>query len=445
VLKSRCRLCAKQIDLKSPYCGQPKQPFSNEFRDIFNVDIEKDVTSVHPPKVCDAHVRFFTRYRELKKNGREMRTTQTTHKFIAHTETGCEVCEIPQKRPCPGRPRKPQMSSGSQPAQQILTSLHGAKEVSLIQDEVTELMKKVCSLGDSNRKAFLSDLCHNIDVSDRGLMAHELGSMQSDSLGREAASLEGKYMDISFLKNLTIGDYVSCMDPVTLNYIDGLCGAGETFMTAHVMEILYKMKRKRLVAPLSFLHNLDTYALTGSRQCLDRNSVGEPSGSYQTIVNWIDRQASKIPICPEGDIVYVFDNDQVIGKTYYIQPNSKVKSSVITNCAWIIIDEHGELQKRPDLMPRNWLNCPGFISKVTAVRESSTDLYSKLNEIHYQQTYLFIDAAIQQVMNEQSRNVEGHYIDVIDMDIERKSQEKPTSAEHNVREFGFDSSETYER
>ena len=69
--------------------------------------------------------------------------------------------------------------------------------------------------------------------------------------------------------------------------------------------------------------------------------------------------ACTTPECPEGCIVSVFDNDQVIGRRYQVTPNNKLKTSVITNCAWIQLDEDGSLQKQ-DLLPHNWFSLQGF-------------------------------------------------------------------------------------
>jgi hypothetical protein len=434
----RCRVCASKIDRGAKYNGQPKEKFKNEFQEIFDLDIGADDTTMHPNKVCDAHVRFFTRYREAKCEGREMCSSLSIHQFNSHSEN-CEFCHPPgepvaKKRYTAGRPKK-QQATGPQPGKkQILSPLMPAEDAEIPVPVIPELIQKIQSLDISNREAFLSNLCDSVNHSDRVFLAHKLGAIQSDAFGKEAASIEGKYMDIQFLNTLNLSDYVSNMDPVTLSYFDGLCNSSkDIYMTAHIMEILYKIKRKRVVAPLCFLYNLDAYALTGSKQCLERNSMREPSGTYQTVINWIERQASTAPVCPDGDILCIFDNDQVIGKCYFIHPDSKVKSSVITNCAWVAIEEYGTLQKRTDLLPRNWLNSPSFVAKVKAVRESSTDHYTQLGIIHYEQVYLFIHAAIEQVLSEQKWK-DGSIVDEVDEMVKQKTAKRSEDPEHHSKE-----------
>ena len=43
-------------------------------------------------------------------------------------------------------------------------------------------------------------------------------------------------------------------------------------------------------------------------------------------------------------IITGFDNDQFIGKTYTVQQDNKMKSSLITTCAYIQLDATVELQ-----------------------------------------------------------------------------------------------------
>ena len=57
----------------------------------------------------------------------------------------------------------------------------------------------------------------------------------------------------------------------------------------------------------------------------------------------------------KGDILNVFDNDQVIGKTYIVKPNNKVNVSIITNRAWIPLHNSRDLQSNPDLLPGKWM------------------------------------------------------------------------------------------
>ena len=61
------------------------------------------------------------------------------------------------------------------------------------------------------------------------------------------------------------------------------------------------------------------------------------------------------PSCSNVDIVIGFDKDQVVGKTYTVQPNNKVRSSVVTTTAFIQLDATGALQTNENFSPGVWL------------------------------------------------------------------------------------------
>ena len=60
-------------------------------------------------------------------------------------------------------------------------------------------------------------------------------------------------------------------------------------------------------------------------------SSSSPAGSHSFILEWIKLQAAHALPPPVGDVLVAFDKDQVIGKTYHVRPNNKVKTSVITS------------------------------------------------------------------------------------------------------------------
>ena len=102
-----------------------------------------------------------------------------------------------------------------------------------------------------------------------------------------------------------------------------LCGvkshAAATLQTtkmAMLIENLYGIHGRCLVLPLSFLINL---VITKLSKCkLTSNILGRlsPGGTYQHIFNWV-KEVTESPLLtvPSGDVKYMFDNSQKIGKT----------------------------------------------------------------------------------------------------------------------------------
>ena len=71
----------------------------------------------------------------------------------------------------------------------------------------------------------------------------------------------------------------------------------------------------------------------------------------------MDLQADQnSPICPEGDVVISFDNEQFIGRSWTIKPANKVKQSVIINIEAIQLNEEMKVHQDKDLHPKRWLS-----------------------------------------------------------------------------------------
>jgi hypothetical protein len=84
-----------------------------------------------------------------------------------------------------------------------------------------------------------------------------------------------------------------------------------------------------------------------------------PAGKYTTINKWFKEQAQHTTInkwfkeqaqyslqCPDGDLIAVVDNEQVVGKTWTIKPDNRVSVSVITNITVLPLTSSIEIQNR---------------------------------------------------------------------------------------------------
>ena len=48
--------------------------------------------------------------------------------------------------------------------------------------------------------------------------------------------------------------------------------------------------------------------------------------------------------CPDGDVVFMFDNEQILGKSWSVTAQNKVKMSVITNVAVLKLKDSNKQQ-----------------------------------------------------------------------------------------------------
>ncbi len=69
--------------------------------------------------------------------------------------------------------------------------------------------------------------------------------------------------------------------------------------------------------------------------------------------------------------------------------------------AIIQLDPMNNLQKKPDLLPFNWIKLDDFEEKILKLRDSQDPYFQELDQPLYDQTYYFINSAIKSVLEEQ--------------------------------------------
>lgn len=126
------------------------------------------------------------------------------------------------------------------------------------------------------------------------------------------------------------------------------------------IEQIYSARHKRLVLPLYFKQKLLTYSLSNSKLLLNFNDHVMPAGSYYIfhityLKNWLSEQAGDELSVPDGVVIIVFDNEQVVGKRYTVKADcNTVPLSVITSRAYLSIDG-SDLQENFEFKAKHWL------------------------------------------------------------------------------------------
>ena len=142
--------------------------------------------------------------------------------------------------------------------------------------------------------------------------------------------------------------------------------------------------------------------------------VSYGGGGSTTIKDWLNCLPKENPPIPEGVLLNVFDNEQVIGRKRGLRPKNKCTSSVITNKAFVSLvlpSEHGGwIQERKDLKPpvcssvnelehyidvsriemaKNTArsNKTNFMEVANAVIKQDSDYFIDLEKEHYVQLY----------------------------------------------------------
>ena len=122
-----------------------------------------------------------------------------------------------------------------------------------------------------------------------------------------------------------------------------------------------------------FFTNLVTTKLTKCK--LTSNILGRlsPGGTYQHIFNWI-KEVTESPLLtvPSGDVKYMFDNSQKIGKTWQLMAYSKQPSSVVTCHAVAKLGGGTSLQNDSQLSPRKWFPDIQDVSNIKSTEKENT-------------------------------------------------------------------------
>ena len=83
-----------------------------------------------------------------------------------------------------------------------------------------------------------------------------------------------------------------------------------------------------------------------------------------------------------------FDNNQVVGKSWHVSIDNKVKSSCLTSICAVVIDtgsfnfsnEKFKIAKHP----KNWFNYTGFVQKLDNIRNQDGTYFDEVYDKYYQ-------------------------------------------------------------
>ena len=107
-----------------------------------------------------------------------------------------------------------------------------------------------------------------------------------------------------------------------------------------------------------------------------------------------------------GDVLGVFDSNQIMQRRWQITLNNVVKSSVITMVMFFHIYPNGVLQEREDLKPFNWSLKVKYIDQNPAIVKTK-----------FEHQHEWLDGIIMQVASEQRISEEGNqnFVDEVDL------------------------------
>ena len=387
-LQQLCRICGFKTSSR-----RSKLTLKDEILFTTSIDILNDDPNVHPAYVCGGDAA------KLYRSRTDNFITIQTVTFHPHSDT-CVTCKSFLSESSDNQSRK------------RLRSNDNANSRSL--GDPTELENALMSLSKKDRLQCLKTVFTRLPFDEKCDLMYEFGSAIGPIIKQGLNSQNGgEHLDPGKLTEFSLTKYASEQFPLLTQFFCGLCGndldhvPGDELrchQMATACEVIYKMIDASYTGTLSFLHSLNIYGITKSKLAVNLSAGALAGGKYSTITRWLDNQGHTSMPCPSGDIVVMFDNNQIVGKTWSIKPNNKVQLSIVTNVGAVALTNSNGLEARKDIHPRKWLNIMNNEGVVDSMLDSDNPELSLLEEIHNNQLKCYVTAAIEILCDE---NVHG--------------------------------------
>ena len=247
------------------------------------------------------------------------------------------------------------------------------------------------------------------------------------------------YDQLQTIENFELSQYIESFDEFLLNAILAFTGQRkDTVKLQHLVPLLesvYRISDPKFIGAWSFMQNLITFSTAKSRHACNVLGTAIPGAKYSNIAGFLSNtESGNEADCPDGDVVFMFDNEQVIGKSWSVTAKNKVKMSIITNVAVLKL-EASSYQTVEHLMPGQWLTSEGKEGVIEelckelgdqpahGLRDSS--FFQNLKKEHYKELYRTLDIVIEQVQGEVKTDLEsGKVFDYIDQAVSKMMIEK---------------------
>ena len=383
---------------------------------------------------------------------------QLKFNFIKHSSLNCSICE-PTKtgRKCKKRETSVQIPVKNQTHGCINNSQENNTRNANIEktgthddpDMVQDLREYLNKMLPHQKKDFFKNITDVLHSDERADLCYYLGKAEELSVSKDILSLCHQYKRVDLLSQMDLVDWFNKRNKSVCYFLQGIgkldAELNETLVSktniiplVRAIEQVYMIRYTNFISPLSFLTNVCIYTMTGSKACVNLCGSSNPAGHYSTVTKWLKEQGTEEQKCPAGDLINVFDNEQVISRKSGIKSDHKSSVSVITNKGFVVLDAHGVLQQNKNLQPLHTLKlkdgftdqnqfsnlkeCQYFQSAVDQIISQSSENHKKMENDHFIQLCYFLQTAINDVRSEQN-NKNGKVSDKID-ELVLKEQQK---------------------
>ncbi|XP_041466282.1 uncharacterized protein LOC121416832 isoform X2 [Lytechinus variegatus] len=298
--------------------------------------------------------------------------------------------------------------------------------------DLQELINRVLSLPQED----IAEVAHAIGRSQRNPILADITSSELTFLPTSESLLAHDSVEWLESRNAVLSSFLCGVSDCDLNLLAKRTKESEqkVYGVCKAVEQCYFNINPKCVLPHSFKENILIYSVSKSKLLPDALGGVSPAGTYYRLRKWLDHQAYHELPPLNGDVVIAFDNDQVVGKTYHVKADNKVRVSVITSiCAF---EEDGKLQEQGELKPSNWQDKRR--DQFENLVHPKSEINVQASELHYKELYRSLSDAISEIIHEQRHNGDGKLTDDIDMHVSQNAFDReyrlcPSCSESNRR------------
>lgn len=262
-------------------------------------------------------------------------------------------------------------------------------------------------------------------------VAYALGKSQHKAIKNDCMKASSE-KDILSLLNLDVKVYIQDRSPVLTGFLLGMsnrsnnlqdsthtCSSSDLkylYSLCKTVESILNLSSGQYIMPLHFKESILIFSITGSRLALSIMSAAH--GSYMSVKRFLgclgeETSENNLP----GDLVYTFDNNQVLHRNWNVNLEKKFQCHIVTMVVQFVIKEDGNVQWSEDTKPGMWiLKHNDETKKVRLI-----DQEKSVKKIHYdQQLYPLLVQMITEVAGDQKEktyneaNKESDFRDEID-------------------------------
>ena len=220
-------------------------------------------------------------------------------------------------------------------------------------------------------------------------------------------------------------EYVQERNAVLVGFLMGIANesmhslmtqTNSAYRLAKTLESVMGLTTTNIILPIHFRESILQYSLSPSRLALQVHGSSGCHASYKTVQGWLEKLPKTSTLTLSGDLIAIFDNNQVLSRAWHVKVEGKFSCSIITMVLYFEIDGIGKLQWKTELKPGQWLfnNDEKSNKRVGYIREFGK--LAEVSDVHYKEfLFPFLSEVLDEVAADQDVSEDGVKDDIDDL------------------------------